>query len=190
LILRQTRTVVLIARHLLFQCGSRLQRWMDSLSCCAYRSHLAVWPSDRSEQFQCGGEKLNRASLLHGDVAEMSGQPFRNGEPPAEWSDSCVEFVLRRCKVCDWEGEVIERPGSATDCPWCHGPTDWHATIASSRNIVPMIGEKNPHATTLGRLGGLKGGRARAEALTATERRRIATRAARARWARKKPKTP
>jgi pyruvate-formate lyase-activating enzyme len=120
----------------------------------------------------------------------MSGQPSRHDKPPGEWSDNRVECVLRRCEVCDWEGEVIERPGTSTDCPWCHGPTDWHATIASSRNIAEMVGEKNPHAAMLGRLGGLKGGPARAEALTATERRRIARRAARARWNRKKSKTP
>jgi hypothetical protein len=41
---------------------------------------------------------------------------------------------------------------------------------------------KNPHAAALGRLGGLKGGRARAEALTPEERQKIASNAARARW--------
>jgi hypothetical protein len=44
---------------------------------------------------------------------------------------------------------------------------------------------KNPHAVALGRIGGLKGGKARAEALTASERRRIARKAALARWAKK-----
>jgi hypothetical protein len=43
-------------------------------------------------------------------------------------------------------------------------------------------GSKNPHAAALGRLGGLKGGRARAEALTPEERHMIASNAARARW--------
>jgi hypothetical protein len=41
---------------------------------------------------------------------------------------------------------------------------------------------KNPHAMALGRLGGLKGGRARAEKLSARRRREIARRAAQARW--------
>ena len=41
---------------------------------------------------------------------------------------------------------------------------------------------KNPHAAALGRLGGLKGGRARAAALTPQERRTIASMAAQARW--------
>jgi len=45
---------------------------------------------------------------------------------------------------------------------------------------------KNPHAVALGRLGGLKGGvrggRARAEALSPGRRREIARAAARARW--------
>lgn len=45
---------------------------------------------------------------------------------------------------------------------------------------------KDPAAVTLGRKGGLKGGKARNEALTPEERRAIAADAARARWAGKK----
>jgi hypothetical protein len=43
---------------------------------------------------------------------------------------------------------------------------------------------KNPAAVELGREGGLKGGRARAEKLTPERRREIAKRAASARWQR------
>lgn len=46
--------------------------------------------------------------------------------------------------------------------------------------------KKNPAAVALGRLGGQKGGRARAAKLSASERKAIAQRAAQARWARKK----
>ena len=42
--------------------------------------------------------------------------------------------------------------------------------------------EKNQAAVTLGRLGGLKGGKARAEKLTAEQRQDIARLAAEARW--------
>ena len=42
--------------------------------------------------------------------------------------------------------------------------------------------EKNPAAVALGRLGGLKGGNARAIKLTTDERKRIATEAAKSRW--------
>jgi hypothetical protein len=45
--------------------------------------------------------------------------------------------------------------------------------------------QKNPAAVELGRLGGLKGGKARAEKLTAKRRKEIAKNAAKARW--KKP---
>lgn len=41
---------------------------------------------------------------------------------------------------------------------------------------------KNPAAVMLGRLGGLKGGKARAEKLSAKQRSEIAQKAARARW--------
>jgi hypothetical protein len=41
---------------------------------------------------------------------------------------------------------------------------------------------KNPAAVALGRLGGLKGGKARAANLTAKKRREIAIKAAQTRW--------
>ena len=41
---------------------------------------------------------------------------------------------------------------------------------------------KNPAAVALGRLGGMKGGKARAAKLTAEQRRGIARKAAAARW--------
>ena len=47
--------------------------------------------------------------------------------------------------------------------------------------------DKNPHAVALGRLGGQKGGRARAEKLTLEQRREIARNAARARWRKRSP---
>lgn len=43
--------------------------------------------------------------------------------------------------------------------------------------------KKNPAAVALGRLGGLKGGKARAAKLSPTKRRAIAKKAAAARWA-------
>lgn len=43
---------------------------------------------------------------------------------------------------------------------------------------------KNPHAVALGRLGGLKGGKARAAKMTALQRSEIARAAARSRWQR------
>jgi len=46
----------------------------------------------------------------------------------------------------------------------------------------PTKDGKNPHAVALGRLGGLKGGKARAEKLTPEERKAIAKKAANRRW--------
>jgi hypothetical protein len=71
------------------------------------------------------------------------------------------------------------------------------ATLA--RNVVEQaIGEKlvgstlpdpnagkNPAAVALGRLGGQKGGKARAEALSPRKRSAIAKKAAKARWGRR-----
>ena len=41
---------------------------------------------------------------------------------------------------------------------------------------------KNPHAVALGRMGGQRGGIARAASLSATKRKLIAKKAAKARW--------
>jgi hypothetical protein len=52
----------------------------------------------------------------------------------------------------------------------------------------PVAGDptKNPHAVALGRLGGLKGGAARAAALGPKKRSQIAAKAAKSRWSKKK----
>ena len=56
------------------------------------------------------------------------------------------------------------------------------AKYNKSFNLKVTVLEKNQHAVALGRLGGLKGGKARAAALSREERRRIARKAAKARW--------
>lgn len=48
--------------------------------------------------------------------------------------------------------------------------------------IEEVKSAKNPAAVELGRLGGLKGGRARADKLTPERRREIAQNAAKKRW--------
>jgi hypothetical protein len=74
-----------------------------------------------------------------------------------------------------------------------------HDFVTVARNVVEQaIGEhldgtplanpdagKNPHAVALGKLGGQKGGRARAESLSDQKRSRIAKKAALARWGKK-----
>ena len=52
--------------------------------------------------------------------------------------------------------------------------------------LKPLSTEgKNPNAVALGRLGGLKGGKARANKLTPEKRKEIAQKAAQTRWAKK-----
>jgi len=48
--------------------------------------------------------------------------------------------------------------------------------------ITEPVSTKNPAAVELGRLGGLKGGKARAESLTPERRKEIAKKAAEKRW--------
>jgi len=53
---------------------------------------------------------------------------------------------------------------------------------ADKQEAAEPESEKNPAAVALGRLGGLKGGKARAESLSPERRREIAQLAAAARW--------
>ena len=52
-------------------------------------------------------------------------------------------------------------------------------------SITEVRVEKNPAAVALGRLGGLKGGKARAEKLSPKKRSEIAKKAAQSRWSKK-----
>jgi hypothetical protein len=95
-----------------------------------------------------------------------------------------VVIVRRLCLVCDWI-ETVQEPED-TDaigppCSRCHAPTERLASAQEAVGPAPP----NPHAAALGRLGGLKGGPARAAALSAKRRRAIARQAALARWQRK-----
>ncbi len=63
--------------------------------------------------------------------------------------------------------------------PMIHGA--WQL-YAGERARPPKRPGKNPAAVALGRLGGLKGGRARAAKLTPERRSEIAAHAARKRW--------
>ena len=89
----------------------------------------------------------------------------------------------RRCLVCEFTEDVREL--ETTDpigrpCSRCHAPSERIDVLAHHS------AEPNPHAAALGRLGGLKGGPARAAALSARRRRDIARAAARARWERER----
>lgn len=54
--------------------------------------------------------------------------------------------------------------------------------VAAATGMTPRKRRKNPAAVALGRKGGLKGGKARAAAMTPEQRSEIAKRAAAARW--------
>jgi hypothetical protein len=58
--------------------------------------------------------------------------------------------------------------------------------ITTGEDTSPSVDDgKNPHAVALGRLGGLKGGKARASKLSKEQRQEIARKAAAARWEKK-----
>lgn len=107
------------------------------------------------------GKKLHKPSSMRADRYEL--------------------HVDRRCLACDWEEGVWEPEGTdeiGPPCSRCHAPTERRETL-ERRRIIEGI---NPHAAALGRLGGLKGGPARAARLSPRRRRDIARTAALARW--------
>ena len=90
--------------------------------------------------------------------------------------------VDRKCLVCEWTGSIkepVDTPEIGGECPSCRAPTE----RLRVRRVVERI--PNVHAAALGRLGGLKGGPARAAALSPKRRREIARSAAVARWKRR-----
>jgi hypothetical protein len=104
--------------------------------------------------------------------------------PVRSSNSATVLLVVRRCcLVCEWEQVVEEAEDTdpiGAACGRCQAPTERIETIAR-RKSKP---ERNLFAAALGRLGGLKGGPARAAALTPQRRRAIAKAAAHARWKR------
>jgi hypothetical protein len=87
------------------------------------------------------------------------------------------------------EEELVDAGSSLTPASQDTASTAELTDIAPANGLPAPSGTvKNPAAVSLGRLGGLKGGKARAEALTKRERSEAARKAARARW-RKKEQT-
>jgi len=74
---------------------------------------------------------------------------------------------------------IVER--STRERPHVFNTTD----IAPNESVIESS-PKNPAAVALGRLGGLKGGKARAAKLSAHQRKSIAKKAAKTRWKNRK----
>ena len=75
----------------------------------------------------------------------------------------------------------MEPPGTepiGSPCSSCHAPSERVEVLARRTKPVAL----NHDAAVLGRLGGLKGGPARARALSSERRREIGRAAARKRW--------
>jgi len=80
-------------------------------------------------------------------------------------------------------GNKTPRRGQGPPDPNVHAFNIVQQATGQMPKVDPNEG-KNPAAVTLGRLGGLKGGKARAAVLTPAKRKAIAKKAANARWGR------
>jgi hypothetical protein len=74
---------------------------------------------------------------------------------------------------------IVDQATCDPTCDVVTGDTSLSETLPEAK------AEKNPAAVALGRLGGLKGGKARAERLSAKKRKEIAQKAAQTRWSKK-----
>ena len=83
----------------------------------------------------------------------------------------------------EWSPEDNEWVGLCPEFPslsWLD--PDKARALAGIERLVRNVGGKDPAAVALGRKGGLKGGKARAEKLTSEQRSAIAKKAAQRRW--------
>ena len=95
----------------------------------------------------------------------------RSFTPRIDWPRTTVAKFLHG-KAVDREGHTARFLVPLAISRGIRVASDW--SMARRR--------KNPHAMALGKLGGMKGGRARAEKLSARRRREIARHAANVRW--------
>lgn len=117
--------------------------------------------------------------------------------PPPFWV--VVQFEIRllppMTRMCLQQLQVVaecDMPKRSSKLPRDPNQLVAHIVAMSTGTKLPVkmstpvpAQEKNPAAVALGRLGGIKGGKARAESLTPDRRGDIARRAAAARWSRK-----
>ena len=96
---------------------------------------------------------------------------------------SAERFIDRRQLV--WQRKMTKTPSRPRDLnQWAKRMVDIATGEASDTPPTPEEQGKDPAAVKRGRLGGAKGGKARAEKLTPAERRASAQKAVRARWSR------
>lgn len=155
--------------------------YIDQASCASmkFRLCLSVHVSKRPmRKRQIKLERLMADFMAATTAVEKylkQGRPLR----PLHFESMCLTVSILQTFLTTWK----LRYGS--DMPEGKGPDLWFMNKRSDQ--APVNGEKRlSAAVVLGRLGGLKGGKARAMKLSAKRRAAIARAAATARWA--KPK--
>jgi hypothetical protein len=109
----------------------------------------------------------------------------RNFATEREALYAAERFIDRRELI--WQKHMTKTPSRPRDLnEWAKRMVDIATGEASDRDPTPEEQGKDAAAVSLGRRGGLKGGAARAESLSPSERKAIAQKAARKRWGDKK----
>jgi hypothetical protein len=121
----------------------------------------------------------------------MDGMPDRSRKRPRDLNslaasivgDATDETPDHHTYRVEWSPEDNEWVGLCPELPslsWLD--PDKAKALAGIERLVRNVAGKDPAAVALGRKGGLKGGKARADKLTPEQRSRIAKKAADARW--------
>lgn len=112
--------------------------------------------------------------LIKRGISEDSGGAPINADA---WYDAIIGPYSKKIKLAKKQPKPVKRLAKSKK-----------VTVVELNDVIPYIhveSGKNPSAVALGRLGGLKGGKARAEKLTSDRRQEIAKLAADKRWGKK-----
>jgi hypothetical protein len=112
--------------------------------------------------------------LIKRGISEDSGGAPINADA---WYDAIIGPYSKKIKLAKKQPKPVKRLAKSKK-----------VTVVELNDVIPDIhveSGKNPAAVALGRLGGLKGGKARAEKLTSDRRQEIAKLAADKRWGKK-----
>jgi hypothetical protein len=134
---------------------------------------------DRDDMKQVRFERLMADFMAASTAVEKylkQGRPLR----PLQFESMCITVSMLQTFLTAWKlrygGEVHVTRGK--------GPDPWFMHDKSNQMLLVNVNQEKRHsaAVVLGRVGGLKGGKARAMKLPAKRRAAIARAAATARW--------
>jgi hypothetical protein len=133
-------------------------------------------------------KRSSAGNVDHNESADTIGDQTKNEQPSEKTVSS--DSTSKPATTTANESANEQPPKEPVSSDLTSKPATTTANESANKQpleeSVSRNSTKNPAAVSLGRLGGLKGGKARAKTLTKSERSNIARKAAMARWRKKK----